>query len=545
MYTIEAFTEKIHLYANQQQARALLGRFSPQGYPKVTITRWANLPIYSGFLEEVGLSQMVDSLEIKRRNDATSVLELVKIGNYKTLLGCRYVDNLKYFLRDDSFLEAVGLKEPICPKTYTNFLRAIPPEELEKLFQKSVLKAEELGCNDDRGIFALDLSDIEVYGEYFENATPMFSKEGHHVKGFKVAALMRLGSHPIIVSMGIFPGNVKEPAVIFPLIDEARALLGEKAIKLLLLDRGFSSGEMLYQLKHTYGIDWIIPAKDASYVDRAIKSLGDQEWHPVGTRIPQKHLKITSVVTTEVPNCPLQATLILLADTKKHPPKEKPGYPLGAKTKEDKLLAIPGKHLKAFLRTEGLKSSGNKKSLVQRILTESHQGKVELMISLFFKPPRKKVVVDQTIQGYLTSLEVLEKEMLHSTILTYRRRWDIENKAFLVLKEAFNMEYLPSFPWEAIQNHISLVGMTYNLLTLFRKRMGEPLERISPQRLSQEFFQSFQLFVRTGEKMGIIALEHFMELFWEKDKALEELLLSIKNSKSKENYSSFDKGLGI
>ena len=93
MYTIEAFKDKIHLYANQQQSRALPGRFSPQRYPRITITRWANLPIYNGFLEEVGLSQMVDPLEIKRRSDATPVLELVKLGNYKTLLGCRYVDN--------------------------------------------------------------------------------------------------------------------------------------------------------------------------------------------------------------------------------------------------------------------------------------------------------------------------------------------------------------------------------------------------------------------------------------------------------------------
>lgn len=390
---LEAFKASIHLYAGRNQAKALLGGLSAKDRPQVAITQWGNLPLYSRFLEEIGLAGWVEELQIKRRSDATPVLSLIRLGTYRLLLGYRYVDNLKYPLSDPGFLEAVDLEEPIDPKTYANFLKAALPDKLRQLYQKAVLKSNELGCDDSQGVYALDLSPIEVYGNYFQGATPMRPKEGHPTKGFQVAALLRLGRHPMVVAIGIFPGSTDELEVVFPLIDEARTLLGEKAIRLLLLDRGFTSGEMLHRLKATYEIDWIIPAKDASYVDRAIKNLKEEDWKPTG----EKHLRIASSVVTDVPHYPLQATLILLADD--HKRSSSTSSKPAPESREEKLLAIPARHLKAFLRMEGLKVSGNKRTLVERILQQSHQGKVDLIISLFFKPPRKKVVEDQSIQG--------------------------------------------------------------------------------------------------------------------------------------------------
>ena len=194
---------------------------------------------------------------------------------------------------------------------------------------------------------------------------------------------------------------------------------------------------------------------------------------------------------------------------------------------------------------EGLKVSGNKRTLVKRILQQSHQGKVDLIISLFFKPPRKKVVEDQSIQGYLTSLQV-EEEQLQTTILTHRRRWDIENKLFRVCKEAFQMEYLPVEKWEATQNHFYLMAMTFNCWVLFKKRIGAPLEKVSPQRLRQEIFQSFQLFVKAGEQRGIIGIELLMELFWEKERQVQDLLLTLQRLKVEAAQDPFfGEGSGI
>ena len=536
---LETFKASIHLYAGRNQAKTLIGGLSAGDRPTVTITQWGNLPLYSRFLEEIGLAGWVEELEIKRRSDATPVLSLLQLGIYRLLLGYRYVDNLKYPLNDLGFLEVVGLEESIDPKTYANFFKAFLPEKLRQLHQKAVLKSNELGCDDGQGVYALDLSPLEVYGNYFEGAEAMRPKEGHPTKGFQVAALLRLGRHPTVAAIGIFPGGTDELDAVFPLINETRALLGQEAIRLLLVDRGFTSGEMLYRLKATYGIDWIIPAKDASYVDRAIKSLEEKDWKPTD----EKHLRIASVEVTDVPHCPLQVTLILLADDSKKKPStpQKPSI----ESRQEKLLAIPARHLKAFLRMEGLKVSGNKRTLVERILQKAHQGKVDLVISLFFKPPRKKVVEDQSIQGYLTSLQVEEKQ-LQATILTHRRRWDIENKLFRVCKEAFQMEYLAAGKWEQTHNHIYLMAMTFNCLVLFKKRMGESMEKISPQRLRQEFFQSFQLFVKAGEEKGIIGIELLMELFWEKEKQLQDLLLTLQRLKVEVAQDhSFEEGSGI
>ncbi len=531
----ETFQEAIHLYAGRSQAKALLGGLSPQERPRVTITQWGNLPLYGQFLQDVGLAEWVEAVAITRRADATPALSLLQLGHYRLLLGYRYVDNLKYPLRDPGFREVVGLETPIHPKTYANFMAAVPPEKLQQLHHRAVLKSNDLGCDDGQGLYALDLSPLEVYGDYFEGATPMRPKDGHPTKGFQVAALLRLGRHPTVVAIGISPGNTDELDVVFPLIEEAQALLGPEAIRLLLLDRGFTSGEMLSQLKTTYGIDWIIPAKDAAYVDRAIKGVTEADWQPTSV----KGLMIASRVVTDVPHCPLEATLILLTQAPKRPTLPPPV----PQTRQEKLLAIPGKHLKAFLRLEGLKVSGTKRVLVARILQDAHPGKVDLIISLFFKPPRKKVVEAQHVQGYLSSLQV-EEAQLHSTVLTHRQRWDIENRLFRVCKEDFSLEYLPVSPWEATQNHIALLALTFNLWVLFKKRVGEPLDKTSPQRLRQEFLQSFQLFVRAGEHTGIVGIELLMELYWEQEKQLHDLILLLRRFQIEPAQDvSFDKGM--
>lgn len=201
-----------------------------------------SLPLYRQFLEEIGLAGWVEDLRIKRRSDATSALSLIQLGVYRLLLGYRYVDNLKYPMNDPGFLEVVGLEEPIVPKTYANFLEALLPEKMRQLHQKAVLKSNELGCDGGQGVYALDLSPLEVYGNYFEEATSMRPKEGHPTKGFQVAALLRLGRHPIVVAIGIFPGGTDELDVVFLLIDETRDLLGKEAIRLLLVDRGSPAG---------------------------------------------------------------------------------------------------------------------------------------------------------------------------------------------------------------------------------------------------------------------------------------------------------------
>jgi hypothetical protein len=533
----EPFKEALHLYAGRSQAKTLLGGLAPQERPRVAITQWGNLPLYGHFLQDIGLAGWVEALAITRRSDAIPALNLIQLGHYRLLLGYRYVDNLKYPLRDPGFLEVVGLETPIHPKTYANFMATLPPETLRQLHQRAVLKSNELGCDDGQGLYALDLSPLEVYGDYFEGATRMRPKDGHPTTGFQVAALLRLGRHPTVVAIGIYPGNTDELDVVVPLIEEAQALLGPEAIRLLLLDRGFSSGEMLYQLKTTYGIDWIIPAKDAAYVDRAIKSVTETDWQPTS----DKGLTIASRVVTDVPNCPLEATLILLA----HAPKRPAPEPSAPQSRQEKLVAIPSKHLKAFLRLEGLKVSGAKRVLVERILQEAHPGKVDLIISLFFKPPRKKVVEDQHVQGYLSSLQV-EAEHLQATILTHRQRWDIENRLFRVCKEDFGLEYLPVSKWEATQNHIALLALTFNLWVLFKKRMGEPLEKASPQRLRQEFLQSFQLFVRAGEHTGIVGIELLMALYWEQEKQLHDLVLRLRRLQVEPAQDvSFDTGAAM
>ena len=534
---LEPCREAIHLYAGRRQAKALLGGLASQERPRVTITQWGNLPLYSQFLRDVGLEEWVEALSITRRADATPALSLIQLGHDRLLRGYRYVDHLKDPLQDAGFRQVVGLPKPIAPKTYANFVEAIPPAKLQQLHHRAVRKSNELGCDNGQGVYALDLSPLEGYGDDFEQATPMRPKAGHPPQGFQVAALLRLGRSPTVVALGIFPGNTDERDVVFPLLDEARTLVGPEAIRLLRLDRGFTSGEMLAQLKATSGIDWIMPAKDAAYVDRAITSLTAEDWQPT----PEQGLTIASRVVTEVPHGPLEATLVLLAQAHKRstPPPPVP------QTRQEQRWAIPGKHLQAFLRLEGLQVSGPKRVLVERLLQHAHPGKVDLIISLFFKPPRKKVVEAQPIQGSLSRLQLKEAQR-QPTMLTYRKRWDSEHRLFRVCQEDFVLEYLPVPKWEATQNHLALLALTFNVWVLFKKRMGEPLEKVSPQRLRQEFFQSFQLFVQASEHTGIVGVELLMERYWEQEKPCQDLCLLLHRlqGEAAQDFPS-DEGAGL
>ena len=83
--------------------------------------------------------------------------------------------------------------------------------------------------------------------------------------GFKVLTLYEVHLR-LVVAARVVPINVHESTLTEALVAQAVANLGPGVIRVLVLDKGFLDGETLWTLKQTWGIDFVIPAKDTMQI---------------------------------------------------------------------------------------------------------------------------------------------------------------------------------------------------------------------------------------------------------------------------------------
>ncbi|MDD2448016.1 MAG: transposase [Tissierellia bacterium] len=124
------------------------------------------------------------------------------------------------------------------------------------------------------GVFAIDSTLIETKSDYpGAGTTKRTNDDGSYevYHGFKLFALYEIKSR-LIVAMKIVPANESEIKHFLPVIKQGIKNCGEAAIKVIIADRGYLSGEELWELKYKLGIDFIVPAKSTLTVrEDAIK----------------------------------------------------------------------------------------------------------------------------------------------------------------------------------------------------------------------------------------------------------------------------------
>ncbi len=138
---------------------------------------------------------------------------------------------------------------------------------------------------DSEGIFIGDGSYIFVPdNERYEYSVRMlFDEQGHPVDAeaqekmtraellrclwrrcYKLVSLLhtdRARSFTLRVAMRVVPGNAHECPVLYELVDQFVADMGEGVIQRLILDRGFIDGAAIERCKREHGIDVLIPVK--------------------------------------------------------------------------------------------------------------------------------------------------------------------------------------------------------------------------------------------------------------------------------------------
>lgn len=230
------------------------------------------------------------------------------IWSAKSLLGVGRVNDLRDMFRDEHVMRLLGFNfrhirggyskrtrkggtKPIHPDTVRNFGISLPVTTTEDLHNSVV----RIITNKNRikpGTFALDAKPIYIWGKKFENAQRVFDRASSKMRtGYKLYILQKVDrdEHYVVCAM-LTPANIHDTRCLMPMVDKAESILGKGVIQTLLIDRGFFSGELLYELKHEHSIDFVIPGKEDLHVVNdaiGIATHGDAEYHlkPVAEKV--------------------------------------------------------------------------------------------------------------------------------------------------------------------------------------------------------------------------------------------------------------------
>jgi hypothetical protein len=248
------------------------------------------------------------------------------------------------------------------------------------------------------------------------------------------------------VAAVVVPINVHESTMTEALVAQAVANLGPGRIRVLVLDMGFLDGQTLWNLAQTWGIDFVIPAKDTMGITQQARSwcrdTDDGGWLSRGERPGQRRQRrgrtrlIGQVSVVGVSELRTYTQYGTIAHAKRHNRKDFVGNALNA------------------------------------VVVTSWQG-------VPYPPGEEKV--------FLTTLPVDDPL---AVLDRYGLRRLIENTAFRELKQGWALESFPKKTEAAVRAHVFLTLVTFTLAgTLwvsFRSKIGQALTRRGMRRWRAE-----------------------------------------------------------
>ncbi len=171
-----------------------------------------------------------------------------------------------------------GKNVPVNNNAFYDELARLPETESKKFFASGVELLDKDFLSKKSGVYALDGVKLLITGDKkYENYGEITTKDenGKRVKekGYKLVFIQRVdGDDHYIVAAKLIPLNQHEVTVAQELVGSALSLLGENSIKILLIDRGFLSGEF-FDFLGSKGIDFICPTKDSLHLTRHMQGL--------------------------------------------------------------------------------------------------------------------------------------------------------------------------------------------------------------------------------------------------------------------------------
>jgi len=446
-----------HLTRNQQEVARHL---SAGHVDLVTLTGWGFVANFLAFLDQLAYCVLLDLEGQGFVRVMIPIARLLLTYHLKILLGIPSMNLLpRKLFREIALLELIGYTTtqirsgfsqrghlacgPMHKNTLADALDKLSAEELERVLNGTAQRLVAHGFfAKSRGCFALDASDLPTPPTY--SGRGMVTKThkkltkdkqvveiAEHVYGFQVFVVYEVHLR-LIVAAKVVPIQEHETRHTLDLVRQAIHNLGPGILRILLVDRGFLDGADLWILKHTLGIDFVVPSKANLHVTQDAQGLAQQDAD--GESIFRAHRDGVPKLGKDGREKPEgEVRVVGVADLTSFDQYGDADHAQGANRKD-----FVGNPLNA-------------------LVVLCWQGEV-------FPRDEEKV--------FLTSLPISEPLVI---LDLYDLRSLIENTAFRELKQGWCLENYPKKTEEAVRAHVLLTLLTFTLANAFATKLGQTL----------------------------------------------------------------------
>lgn len=469
-------------------------------------TGWSFVEPFLAFLGEVGFFDLlhVDGEKFVRKMMELSLLLLTY--EVKVLLGLRGMNCIgETLFRDLALLRLIGyttaqLREGFCRRgkadkqkplhknVLADAVEKLTADEVSYILNKSIQRLAARGVfAEGRGHFALDGTDLETTPRFkgagrktiterkWSRQEKRFVEIEKTVHGFKLLALYDVHLR-LVVAAKVVQIQEHESQFTLELLRQGIEIVGAGVIRVLLIDRGFLDGETLWAIKHTHGVDFVIPVKDGMHVQTDARAYLKQK--PDGA-------------------------LLVAAERPGQGPKQEGHVKLrgiAQLTSYDQYGDEAHQH-----RTNRKDFEGNPLNAI--VVTEFN--------AHVYSAEKAKV--------FITSLPITDPL---AVLDLYDLRSLIENTLFRELKQGWFIGVFPKKTAEAVRGHVFLTLTIFTMTNAYRTHIGQDLAKRGIRRQRRAWHNPHQVIIFAGEFYAIFDIEELLillgrppELCWRVNKA--------------------------
>lgn len=273
--------------------------------------------------------------------------------------------------------------------------------------------------------------------------------------GFKLCALYEV-EHRLVIAVQVTPIEQHDSTFTLDLIEQARRNIGDDVIQIVVADRGFLDGQDLWTLKHTWGIDFVVPSKTNMHVTRDARAFAQT---------------------------PTDGQTVFVAHR-------------AGKDRQRGEVQLRG---------------------IQGMLSYDQYGDADHQTAsdrADFVPNPINVLLLQSWNGhahrrgyepvFVTSLPVNDPLWV---LDTYDLRSLIENCLFRELKQGWTLLAFPKKSHDAVRAHVYLTVLIFNLTNVYRTTSGQDLTQRGIRRQRLAWQEANQVFVFAGDDYAIFDVE--------------------------------------
>jgi len=451
---------------------------------------WGFLDHFFIFLFSLGFFARIDFRPKRVKRVMIPTVLMILTYEVKQLMGIASMNQLEeHLFRDTALLKIIGftarqIQEGFCCRgkgrrqgpmhrdTLADFLSKFSSKEVDFILKEAVRVLVKHRLIRGR-TYILDATDLPTTKRYKgcgmkKVVKKVWSKEGQEVEmvqyiyGYKLLVLME-ARHKVVVAGCVVKINEHEKNFTRELVREAQQRTGG-AIKVLLVDRGFIDGVLLWWLWKKMKIRFVIPARSNMEVSQDIRGFRSEKADSKGIFVEE--------------------------------------------TKEMKVMGVRG--LLSYDQF-GEEDHGRRKGRKDFKANPINGVMVLRWDGRDYEPGKEKV--------FLTNLSVSRPMKI---IERYDLRSEIENQGFRELKQGYLLLKYPQKTVSAVRAHVVLTLIIYSMVNAYKSEHGQRLAHLGIRRWrGKQMGQSIHKMIVYYE--GIYGIVDVEELFYLIDMTPKEL----------------------